>query len=162
METGKAHQSLPDRRVIENPEAVTLNAHTEFDPAMVRRGVLVYCMMSLRWWSVVFPVQINTNGPINFGTCSSTFSASPFGSSNSISRVAAFWNDILAFGVSTIFYRVTSDMALLQRARSTVNAWLAMQRLNPTFNPERLVIVTFDRVQGYSYRVMFFFFLSFF
>ena len=87
--------------------------------------------------------QVNTNGIISFRRQFLEFTPRRFPLNNCIPLIAPFWNfvDIRRFG--NIFYRETSNVTLLQRARDQ------LQELFPSsgnFTPTTLFIATWDRV----------------
>ena len=93
--------------------------------------------------------QVNTNGIISFQLGFRFAIPQRFPLNNFIPLIAPFWNfvDIRRFG--NIFYRETSNAALLQRARDQ------LQELFPSsgnFTPTTLFIATWDGVAPYQGR----------
>lgn len=94
-------------------------------------------------------MQINSNGIISFGEEVTAFQPDPFPLPN-IKVIAPFWADVDTTGIGTVWYRVTSDAVLLDRARSDVlqNPILFPGVDLQNFFPTLLLIATWDHV-GY-------------
>ena len=103
---------------------------------------LLYCFLN------DFGSQINTNGVLSFQSpfiqsVSQGFSLSEVNDT----LIVPFWDNLGIGRSGNIFYRVTNDTTLLQRARDQ------LQELFPSsgsFIPTTLFIATWDRVAGYE------------
>ena len=97
--------------------------------------------------SMVLCSQVNTNGIISFGLQFTEFTPQRFPLNNLVPLIAPFWDDVDITRFGNIFYRQTSNAALLQRARDQ------LQELFPSsgnFTPTTLFIATWDRVAEYG------------
>ena len=61
--------------------------------------------------------------------------------------IAPFWDDVDITQFGNIFYRQTSDSALLQRAHDQLHELFSF---SGNFTPSTLFIATWDRVAGYA------------
>ena len=89
-----------------------------------------------------FGSQVNTNGIISFQRRFTEFTPQRF-PLNLIPLIAPFWDDVDIRRFGNIFYRVTSDVILLQRARDQL---LELFPSSGNFTPTTLFIATWDRV----------------
>ena len=91
--------------------------------------------------------QVNTNGIISFRLRFIDFIPRRFPLNNFIPLIAPFWDDVDIRRFGSIFYRETSNVTLLQRARDL------LQELFPSsgnFTPTTLFIATWDRVAEFG------------
>ena len=96
-----------------------------------------------------FGSQENANGIISFRRPFTNFTPLRFPLNNSIPLIAPFWNFVNNRIFGNIFYRQTSNVTLLQRARDQ------LRELFPSsgnFTPTTLFIATWDRVAPYQGR----------
>ena len=94
----------------------------------------------------VFGSQVNTNGIISFQHSFTEYIPRRFPLNNNIPLIAPFWDDVDITRFGNIFYRQTSNVTLLQRARDR------LQDLFPSsvnFTPTTLFIATWNRVAGF-------------
>ena len=90
--------------------------------------------------------QVNTNGIISFQSPFTAYIPRRFPLDNNIPLIAPFWDDVDIRRFGNIFYRQTSNVTLLERAR------VQLQELFPSsgsFTPTTLFIATWDRVAGF-------------
>ena len=90
--------------------------------------------------------QVNTNGILSFQSPYLAFLPQLFPSTG-LPLIAPFWDDIDITRFGSIFYRQTSNITLLQRARDQ------LQELFPSsgnFTPTTLFIATWDRVAQFG------------
>ena len=90
---------------------------------------------------------MNTNGIISFRLTFTEFIPQRFPLNNFIPLIAPFWDDVDIRRGGNIFFRLTDNANLLQRARDQ------LQGLFPSsanFTPTTLFIATWDRVAGYG------------
>ena len=105
---------------------------------------LLYCFLN------DFGSQINTNGVLSFQSLFIQSGYVPQGFSLSDvndALIVPFWDNLGIGRSGSVFYRVTSNATLLERARDD------LQELFPSsgnFTPTTLFIVTWDRVAGYE------------
>ena len=64
-----------------------------------------------------------------------------------IPLIAPFWDGVNIRRFGRIFYRQTSDSALLQRAQDQLHKLFSF---SANFTPSTLFIATWDRVAGYA------------
>ena len=96
-----------------------------------------------------FGSQVNTNGIISFQRPFTDYIPRRFPLNNNIPLIAPFWDDVDITRFGNIFYRQTSNVTLLQRARDR------LQDLFPSsvnFTPTTLFIATWNRVAGFRGR----------
>ena len=88
-------------------------------------------------------MQVNTNGILSFRARFTRFTPQGFPLTDNSSLIAPFWDDVDTRRFGNIYYRVTSNATLLQKARDQ------LRELFPStgsFAPTQLVIATWDRV----------------
>ena len=96
--------------------------------------------------------QVNTNGVLSFRDRFTEYTTARFPLPNGSSPlIAPFWDDVdirtFAKRFGDIFYRLTSNATLLERARNQ------LRELFPStgsFTPTQLVIATWDRVAEFG------------
>ena len=95
--------------------------------------------------------QVNTNGVLSFRDGFTEYTAARFPLPNGRPLIAPFWDDVdirtSANRFGDIFYRLTSNATLLERARNQ------LRELFPStgsFTPSQLVIATWDRVAQFA------------
>lgn len=93
-------------------------------------------------------LQVNTNGVVSFGEPEDGFISEPF-PIDGTALLTPFWGDVDTRGLEsgTICYLLTSDPALLSRARDDV---LAVSPTYTFFNPTQLLIATWDHVAHFD------------
>ena len=107
---------------------------------------------------------MNNNGVLSFETAVSTFTPESFplsedfigdygdygtgsGVTGNIGLIAPYWADVDTRGTGTVWYRETTDLLLLARAASDIQAAFISQG---SFAPTYLFIATWDRVGYFS------------
>ena len=116
------------------------NAETDFCSSWYK------CLWSDNNWIASFNgfgSQVNTNGIISFQRQFTEFSPRRFPLNNLLPLIAPFWDDVDIRRFGNVFYRKTSNVTLLQRAR------VQLQELFPSsgnFTPTTLFIATWDSV----------------
>ena len=93
--------------------------------------------------------QVNTNGILSFGNQFIWITIRRFPLAAGRSLIAPFWDDVDTRRFGNIYYRVTSNATLLQKARDQ------LRELFPStgsFAPTQLVIATWDRVAQFRRR----------
>jgi hypothetical protein len=95
-------------------------------------------------------LQINNNGPISFDGIMTAITPQPFPVSGSPPFLAAYWGgvDNGAFSVGAVYYRATTNTALLNRASAHITAQFT--QAGRTFQATRLFIATWERVGYYE------------
>ena len=94
-------------------------------------------------------MQVNNNGVISFQTAVSQFTPDSFPLLGDLELIAPYWADVDTRGTGTVWYRETTDLLLLDRAASDVQAAFISQG---SFAPTFLIIATWDRVGYFNQR----------
>ena len=92
-------------------------------------------------------LQVNNNGVISFTRAVSDFTPEPFPLGNGLQLIAPFWGDVDTTGTGEVWYRETTNPALLQRAQREIREYFSGQE---EFVPKGIVIATWDHVGYYS------------
>ena len=90
-------------------------------------------------------MQVNNNGVISFQRAVSQFTPDSFPLPGDLQLIAPYWADVDTRGTGTVWYRETTEQALLDRAASDIQAAFISQG---SFAPTYLFIATWDHV-GY-------------
>ena len=98
--------------------------------------------------SVIYVKQINDNGVISFNSRYNVRTPLSLPLSGSYRIIAPYWADVDTRGTGRIYYRQTSDPALIAKATSEIRRGFPMSQ-NVTIT--NLLIATWDAV-GYYYR----------
>jgi len=96
---------------------------------------------------VCFLIQVNTNGVISFIVQVSQYTPDSFPLGNNRRLVAPFWADVNTRVAGEVFYRETSDPALLQQATEDIRSSFVEHR---EFKATWLLIVTWYEVAFYG------------
>lgn len=96
-------------------------------------------------------MQVNNNGVLSFESSVRQFTSDPFPlvDNPDLMLIAPYWADVDTRGTGTVWYRQTSDEALLLRARREIRSAFVSQM---TFQPTMLFIATWDHVGHYNQR----------
>ena len=91
--------------------------------------------------------QVNTNGILSFRARFTRYTPEGFPLTGNSSLIAPFWDDVDTRRFGNIYYRLSFNATLLQRARDQ------LQELFPStgnFTPTQLFIATWDRVAEFG------------
>ena len=94
----------------------------------------------------LYIIQVNTNGILSFRSQFTSFFPQRFPFFGS-PLIAPFWDDVNINRFGNIFYRQTSDVTLLQRARDQIQELFSSF---DNFTPTVLFIATWDRVAEFG------------
>ena len=96
-------------------------------------------------------MQVNNNGVLSFERFVRQFTSDPFPlvDNPELMLIAPYWADVDTRGTGRVWYRQTSDAALLSRARREIRSAFVSQM---TFDPTMLFIATWDHVGHYNRR----------
>ncbi|XP_060073737.1 sushi, nidogen and EGF-like domain-containing protein 1 [Ylistrum balloti] len=90
---------------------------------------------------------VNTNGDITFGNSLSQYRPSAFPLPGNYVMVAVFWTDIITYTVGEIWYKLSSNQDLLDRATSDVRSAFTDQT---DFSSSLVFVVTWNEVPYYG------------
>ena len=105
----------------------------------------IYCIFS---FTDCCP-QVNTNGILSFRAQFTRFTPQGFPLTDNSSLIAPFWDDVDTRRFGNIYYRLTSNATLLQKARDQLRELFPS---TSSFTPTQLVIATWDRVAQFRRR----------
>ena len=96
---------------------------------------------------IIIVLQVNNNGLLSFDAEVSQYTPQSFPLGDGRMIIAPYWGDVDTRGVGTVWYRETSTISLLDRAKRDIQSAFVNQRF---FEPITLFIATWDRVGYYS------------
>ena len=100
---------------------------------------------------MVLILQVNNNGMVSFESGVGAFFATPFPLNDTQGLIAVYWTDVdtRLNESGTVWYRETTDAALLRRFHDDISGAFPTQRI---FSPISLFITTWDHVGYYLYQ----------
>ena len=98
---------------------------------------------------MIIILQVNNNGVISFTIAVSAFTPTPFPLPGDFQLIAPYWADVDTRGTGAVWYRMTNDTALLNRAMQQIHTAFIDQS---GFSPNFLFITTWEAVGYFSHK----------